>query len=80
MWRRIWAYDPASDTYERVTEIPEESRALIDYGVVVVGSVVYLIGGSDFGNCSDWHQFGCPCDVKDTVLGRNSLESRLHFL
>ena len=69
VWRRIWAYDPASDTYERVTEIPEESRALIDYGVVVVGSILYLIGGSDFGNCSDWHQLGCPCDVKNTVLG-----------
>ena len=72
VWRRIWAYDPASDTYEHITDIPEESRALIGYGIVVVGSMLYLIGGSNYGPCKSvglYRELRCKCDVHKTFLG-----------
>ena len=72
VWRRIWAYDPTSDTYEHITDIPEGSRALIGYGTVVVGSMLYLIGGSNHGPCIGvglYNALNCKCDIQKTVLG-----------
>ena len=40
--RRVLTFDPASEAYEAVTDIPE---CIVDFGVVVVGSVMYLVGG-----------------------------------
>ena len=52
--RQVLAFDPTSETYEVVTEIPEP---VADFGIAVVGSVVYLIGG-----CKDY-------ELADSFLG-----------
>ena len=44
--RRVIAFDPASEAYEAVTDIPE---CVVDFGVAVVGSVLYLVGGFKVG-------------------------------
>jgi len=44
--RRVLTFDPASEAYEAVTDIPE---CIVDFGVVVVGSVMYLVGGYTVG-------------------------------
>ena len=79
VWRRIWAYDPLSDTYEHVTDIPSETRALIAYDVVIVDHILYLIGGSDFGPCGNYGIFRCRCHVHKTVIGFD-LSKRLWML
>ena len=70
--RGIWAYDPACDRYELVTYIPEECSSGdvgIGYGIVVVGSIMYLIGGSGYLACNFRGMRKCKCAVHSTVIG-----------
>ena len=69
VWRRILAYDPLTDTYEYVSDIPRDTDSLIGYGIVVVGDMMYLIGGSHYCPCGKLGLIKCRCDIQKTVLG-----------